>query len=170
MSLRRASAKSPTFPPTKPSHHSCCRLLVPPGRLPVPMLTNTPISRPGHSFTAASSSICVAGLYFPAPSSRKTDCPIWIGLNASPIAEVARPACHIVQLNSGGGSLLESHDLKSMGTPFFGVPLNTAVTALLFVSRVHSIHRCYLRLCSSLSIIIERRIRISPPYWLYSNS
>jgi hypothetical protein len=38
----------------------------------------------------------------------KTDCPICIGLKASPVADVALPACQIVQLNSGAGSFRES--------------------------------------------------------------
>ena len=72
------------------------------------MLMKTPTSRPGHSLTVASSRTTGAGLYCPAPSSMNTDCPTCIGLKAKPVADVALPACQIVQLNSGAGSARES--------------------------------------------------------------
>lgn len=117
-------------PPKNDSYHSLCLLLVPPGLLPVPILTNMPISLPGHSFTAASSRICGEGLYLPAPSSVNIEFPTAMGLNAKPVAQVARPACQMVQLNSGGGSFRESYDRRRIEWPFLGVPLKTAVTAL----------------------------------------
>lgn len=98
------------------------------------MLTKTPTSRPGHSFNVASSRTNGAGLYCPAPSSIKTDWPICIGLKASPIADVALPACQTVQLNSGAGSLRESYERSNAGGLPLLVPLYTAVTALHNVS------------------------------------
>ena len=53
-----------------------------------------------------------------------------MGLKASPIAQVARPASQILQSYSGAGSLLESYDRRMAGSPPLGVPLYIAVTAL----------------------------------------
>jgi hypothetical protein len=68
----------------------------------------------------------------------KIDWSICIGLKASPVAEVALPACQIVHSNSGGGSFRESYDRKIAGTPPGGVPLYIAVTALLHFSLVYN--------------------------------
>ena len=101
---RRASAKSPRMS----SYQRWLVASVFGGRLPVPMETKVPTGRPGYSFSVTSSSAIGEGLKRPWPSSMKTLCPIWIGLKANPVADVARPACQIVQLNSGAGSLRES--------------------------------------------------------------
>lgn len=103
MSLLLASANSPR----NPSYHIVAFASLDFGRFPVPMLMNTPISRPGHSLTA-SSNASGAGLKVPTPSSWNTDWPIRMGLKARPMAHVALPASHILQSNSGGGSALES--------------------------------------------------------------
>ena len=67
----------------------------------------------------------------------KTDWPIWIGLKARPVAQVARPASQILQSNSGAGSARESYERNKTGLPFLGVPLYTAVTALQQILILH---------------------------------
>ena len=60
------------------------------------------------------------------------DPPICIGLNASFVAQVARPACHIVHLDSTGGLVLDLYDRRNVEVPLDRVvPLKTAVTALI---------------------------------------
>jgi hypothetical protein len=47
-------------------------------------------------------------LYLPAPSSRNVNWPTWMDLKAKAVAQVARPACHIVHFSSAAVSFLES--------------------------------------------------------------
>lgn len=53
-----------------------------------------------------------------------------MGLNASPVAEVARPACQMLHCDSGAGSRRESYERSNAAGAFFGLPLYTAVIAL----------------------------------------
>jgi len=50
------------------------------------------------------------------------------------VAQVARPACQIVQLGSGDDSFRESYERRIAGAPPFRVPLYMAVTILVDVS------------------------------------
>jgi hypothetical protein len=61
-----------------------------------------------------------------------------MGLNARPVAEVALPACQIVQFTSDAGSLRESYDRSMIELPVERFPANMAVTAVFVLFSLES--------------------------------